>query len=143
MPCVLRDSKESEKLYDMFIEELGKNREELKASLLKIYSGEYVYCGSKIGIEKDKIILYLTLKMPKQECKLYDDVAVGVDIGMAMPAYVSINTYGKEYIRKAIGDIDDFLTMKTKISNQRRRIQTNDKKNQGGHGRKKKLKSFE
>lgn len=121
----------------------GKNREELKTTLLKVYSGEYTYCGSKIGIENDKIILYLTLKVPKQECELYEDVTVGVDIGMAIPAYVSINTYGKEYIRKAIGDINDFLTTKTKISNQRRRIQANARKNQGGHGRKKKLKTLD
>lgn len=43
----------------------GKNREELAATLLKVYSGEYEYCGSSIQISKKKIILNLSMKIPK------------------------------------------------------------------------------
>lgn len=54
----------------------GKNKDELKATLLKVYSGEYQYCGSSIGISKNKIILNLSMKIPKVEMELDENTVV-------------------------------------------------------------------
>ena len=69
----------------------GKNKDELKATLLKVYSGEYQYCGSSIQITKNKIILNLTMKIPKIETKLDENTVVGVDLGIAVTAMCALN----------------------------------------------------
>ena len=45
-----------------------------------------------------------------------------------------------EYAREFIGSKDDFLRVRTRIQNQKRRLQKGLKFTNGGHGRKKKLK---
>lgn len=60
----------------------GKNREELAATLLKVYSGEYEYCGSSIQISKKKIILNLSMKIPKIPTELDENTVVGVNLGV-------------------------------------------------------------
>ena len=119
----------------------GKNRNELKATLLKVYSGEYQYCGSSIEISKNKIILNLSMKIPKIETKLDENIVVGVDLGLAVPAMCALNN--DMYERLAIGSADDFLRVRTKHQEQRRRLQKSLKNSNGGHGRKKKLKPLD
>lgn len=119
----------------------GKNRDELKATLLKVYSGEYQYCGSSVQISKGKIILNLTMKIPNVESKLEEDTVVGVDLGLAVPAMCALNN--DMYERQAIGNVDDFLRVRTKHQAQRRRLQKSLKNSNGGHGRKKKLKPLD
>ena len=63
-----------------------KNKDELIATLLKLYSGEYQFCGSRIGIEKNKIILNLVLSIPKKVHALDENTVVGVNLGIAVPA---------------------------------------------------------
>lgn len=119
----------------------GKNRDELKATLLKVYSGEYQYCGSSIQISKNKIILNLSMKIPKIETELDENTTVGVDLGIAVPAMCALNN--DMYKRLAIGSADDFLRVRTKHQAQRRRLQKSLKNSNGGHGRKKKLKPLD
>lgn len=119
----------------------GKNKDELKSTLLKVYSGEYQYCGSSIQITKNKIILNLTMKIPKIETKLDENTVVGVDLGIAIPAMCALNN--NMYERLAIGSADDFLRTRTKLQSQRRRLQKSLKNSNGGHGRNKKLKVLE
>lgn len=119
----------------------GKNRNELKATLLKVYSGEYQYCGSSIQISKNKIILNLSMKIPKIETELDENTTVGVDLGIAVPAMCALNN--DMYKRLAIGSADDFLRVRTKHQEQRRRLQKSLKNSNGGHGRKKKLKPLD
>ena len=114
----------------------GKNRNELKATLLKVYSGEYQYCGSSIMISKNKIILNLSMKIPKIETELDENTVCGVDLGIAVPAMCALNN--NMYERLAIGSADDFLRVRTKHQEQRRRLQKSLKNSNGGHGRKKK-----
>lgn len=117
-----------------------KNREELKATLLKVYSGEYEYCGSSIQISKNKIILNLSMKIPVKSVALDENTVVGVDLGIAVPAMCALNN--NMYIREAIGNKDDFLRIRTKIQKQIERLQKALKSTSGGHGRKKKLKAL-
>lgn len=119
----------------------GKNRNELKATLLKVYSGEYQYCGSSIMISKNKIILNLSMKIPKIETELDENTVCGVDLGIAVPAMCALNN--NMYERLAIGSADDFLRVRTKHQEQRRRLQKSLKNSNGGHGRKKKLKPLD
>lgn len=119
----------------------GKNRNELKTTLLKVYSGEYQYCGSSIMISKNKIILNLSMKIPKIETELDENTTVGVDLGIAVPAMCALNN--DMYKRLAIGSADDFLRVRTKHQEQRRRLQKSLKNSNGGHGRKKKLKPLD
>ena len=119
----------------------GKNRDELKATLLKVYSGEYQYCGSSIQISKNKIILNLSMKIPKIETELDENTVCGVDLGVAVPAMCALNN--NMYEKLAIGSADDFLRVRTKHQEQRRRLQKSLKNSNGGHGRKKKLKPLE
>lgn len=119
----------------------GKNIDELKATLLKVYSGEYQYCGSSIQISKGKIILNLSMKIPKIETELDENTVVGVDLGVAVPAMCALNN--NMYEREAIGNVDDFLRVRTKHQEQRRRLQKALKNTSGGHGRKKKLRALE
>lgn len=70
----------------------GKSQNELKTTLLKVYSGEYQYCSSSIGINnKGKIIVNLSMKIPKQEMELDENTVVGVDLGIAIPAMCALN----------------------------------------------------
>lgn len=118
-----------------------KNREELLYTLFKIYSKEYKTCGSSIQISKNKIILNLSIKVPKAKRKLDENTVVGVDLGIAVPAMCALNN--NLYKRLAIGSIDDFLRVRTKLQNQRKRLQKALKNTTGGHGRKKKLQALE
>lgn len=117
------------------------NKEELISTLLKIYSGEYQYCGSSIGIEGTKIILNLSISIPKQIRKLDENTVIGVDLGIAVPAMCALNN--NPYIRESILSKDDFLQIRTKLQNERRRLQKSLKYASGGHGRTKKLKALE
>lgn len=117
------------------------NKKELISTLLKMYSGEYEYCGSSIGIEDKKIILYLSLSIPKQIRKLDENTVVGVDLGVAVPAVCALNNNLHTILK--IGNADDFLRVRTKLQAQRTRLQSSLKTSLGGHGRTKKLRALE
>lgn len=118
----------------------GKNRDELKATLSKVYSGEYQYCGSSIGISKGKIILLLTMKIPKIETELDENTVVGVDLGIAVPAMCALNN--NLYERESIGKVDDFTRVRQKHQAQVKRLQKALKSTTGSHGRSKKMRAL-
>ena len=119
----------------------GKNRNELISTLLKVYSGEYTYGGSSIGISKNKIILNLSINVPKIEMELDENTVVGVDLGMEIPAMCALNN--NIYERLPIGNKDEFLHVRQKLQDQRKRLQKALKNTSGGHGRSKKLKALD
>lgn len=118
-----------------------KNKEELLVTILKLYSGEYQYCGSSIGIENNKIILNLSMSIPVIKEKLDENTVVGVNLGLIVPAMCALNN--NDYERAAIGNADDFLRMRIKLQEQRRRLQKGLKYTSGGHGRTKKLQGLD
>lgn len=119
----------------------GKNKDELKSTLLKVYSGEYQYCGSSIQISKNKIILNLSMKIPKIETELDENTVVGVDLGIAVPAMCALNN--DMYEREPIGSVKDFTRVRQKHQAQIKRLQKSLKSASGGHGRNKKLRVLE
>lgn len=128
-----------------FIIDLGtsSNKCELTATLLRVYSGEYKYCGSSIQFDKTgkKIVLNLSLEIPQKECSLNENIVVGVDLGIKVPAVCALNV--NPYAREYIGSVDDFLKIRTQIQNQRRNLSKQLRNTTGGHGRTKKLKALD
>lgn len=113
-------------------------REEIK----QIFEENYKVCGSSIQITKNgKIILNLTMEIPQREIELDENVVVGVDLGVAVPAVCSLNT--DKYKREFIGCKDDFLKVRTQIQSQFKQQQKALKMTSCGHGKKKKLKPLE
>lgn len=117
----------------------NKNKEELDTTLLRLISGEYEVCASSIGLCKDKkkIVLNLSMKIPKKELELDENTVVGVDLGLVVPACCALNN--NMYVKKAIGSVAEFLRVRTQLQSQYRRMQKQVATNNGGHGRKKKM----
>lgn len=121
----------------------NKNKEELNTALLRLISGAYEVCGSSIGLCKDgkKIVMNLSMKIPKTELELDEKTVVGVDLGIAVPAYCALNN--NIYSKKAIGSAAEFLRIRTQLQSQYRRLQKQVAANNGGHGRNKKMKPLD
>ena len=101
-----------------------------------IFDGTYDVNGSSIHIADKKIILNLSISVPKQTAELDENTVVGVDLGLAIPAVCATNnTPAREFI----GSRDDFLRIRMKIQAQRRSLQRNLKMSKGGHGYRKKM----
>lgn len=113
----------------------------LRSEIKEIFEEHYKICGSSIQIDGKKIILNMSMEIPKEDVELDEDTVVGVDLGIAVPAMCALNN--NMYVRAAIGNKDDFLRTRTKIQAQRRRLQHSLKYTSGGHGRNKKLKALE
>lgn len=112
-------------------------REEIK----QIFEENYKVCDSSIQIDGTKIILNLSMDVPKKEVELDENTVVGVDLGIAIPAVCGLNN--NEYIKQSIGSKEDFLRIRTQLQSERKRIQSNLKLSKGGNGRKKKLKHLD
>lgn len=114
---------------------------ELRSVFENIVNEVYEVQGSTIGIDDGKIILNLSLQIPKREVELLENVVVGVDVGIAVRAVCALNT--NDYVRLSIGSVDDFIRVRTKIQAERKRLQKNLSKSNGGHGRKKKMSALD
>ena len=113
----------------------------LRKELQQIFEENYKVCGSSIQIDGKKIILNMSMDIPKQELELDENTVVGVDLGVAIPAVCGLNN--NSYIRQSIGSKDDFLRIRTQLQAQRRRLQKSLKSTSGGHGRGKKMKAMD
>ncbi|MEI4800381.1 transposase [Bacillus sp. FJAT-51639] len=119
-----------------------KNIAELKSVLENVLLNTYKVCDSSISFDNKEMILNLSLNIPDKETQDYiPGRIVGVDLGIKIPAYVSLSD--KVYVRKGIGSIDDFLRVRTQMQERRRRLQKSLAAVKGGKGREKKLKALE
>jgi len=118
-----------------------QNIGELKSVLVNIIEGNYKACDSSIGVDKD-LILNLSIDIPITKENIFiPNRVVGVDLGLKIPAYVSVND--TPYIKRAIGNINDFLKVRTQLQSQRRRLQKALQSTNGGKGRNKKMQGLE
>lgn len=113
----------------------------LRAELKEIFEERYKVCGSTIQLDGKKIILNMSMEVPKKETELDENIVVGVDLGIAIPAMCALNN--NEYAKESIGSKDDFLRIRTQLQAQRRRLQKALSSTSGGHGRTKKLKALD
>lgn len=118
-----------------------KKSASLRHEIQMIFEEYYKVCSSSIEIDGRKIILNLSMDIPKEKRELDENVVVGVDVGIAIPAVCGLNI--NDYSRKYIGSVNDFMRVKIKIQHQKSRLQTNLKMTKGGHGRKRKLKTMD
>ncbi len=114
---------------------------ELRCVFQNIFEEYYKVKGSSIQIDDNKIMLNLSLEIPKCERELDENTVVGVDLGQAIPATCALNN--DMYARAYIGSADDFVRVRTKIQSQRRQLSKSLKNSNGGHGRKRKLKPLD
>jgi putative transposase len=121
--------------------QFNKNDLELRNFLHGVINEEYKVSESSIEIENKALILNLTVEIPiKKQNEFIQNRVVGVDIGVKIPAYVSLNDVN--YIRRAIGSFDDFMKVNIQLKKRRERLQRQLKSAKGGKGREKKLSSM-
>lgn len=81
----------------------------------------YKVCDSSIKFEEKKLILNLALDINTISRKdLVEGRVVGVDIGVRIPIYVSLND--THHISKKIGSVDSFIKVKQQFKARRRSI---------------------
>ena len=119
----------------------GRDRSNNRGIIEKILTGEYIFSDSSIKFDGNKIFMLLTFKSPKTVVDLDKNKVLGVDLGLANPVYLAINT--ENSFRMAIGSTDGFLRTRLSIQKQRRSIQRALKFANGGRGRKHKLTKLE
>jgi len=117
----------------------GQDRGNLRASVRQILAGTLDYAAPQIQVKNKKAFLLLPVKDPVKETALDPDLSVGVNLGLAVPAYVALS---KGRAHKAIGSADDLLRTRVQMQNRRRRLHSALKSARGGQGRKRKLKAL-
>lgn len=120
-----------------------KNSLELKHSLHKVIDNEYKVNESSLEFDKNNnLMINLNLTIPdNKEIKFVDGRTLGVDLGIAIPAYVSLNDI--EYVRKGIGSASEFFKVRTQMNKRRERLYKQLQASKGGRGRKDKLKGMD
>ena len=101
----------------------SENTEQSK-TLDKVVSGEAKVCESSFMFDKNNnlfLLLVLDINVTSTIEKRVKDRVVGVDLGLSIPAYVSLNDV--DYVRKGIGSMEDFLNVRLPIESQKKRIQ--------------------
>ncbi|MFA8998047.1 RNA-guided endonuclease InsQ/TnpB family protein [Clostridioides difficile] len=119
----------------------NQNVNELKSTLHKILSKEYKVCDSSMQFDKNNkdVILNLIINIPNKS-NLYEAIkerTLGIDLGVEVPIFMCLND--NTYIKKGIGDINNFLRVRQQIQVRRRKLQKDLTLTNGGKGRKKKL----
>lgn len=102
-------------------------------------AGQYKYCDSKIIIEDKKIFLKFCVDKPENIENLDKKLAVGVNLGIVVPAYCALS---EGHARQSIGTMEDLFHMRIQMQQRRRRLQKRLKMVSGGAGRDKKLKAL-
>lgn len=118
----------------------GRDKSGNRLIVERAIAGEYKYSNSKIQISDSKIFLLFVVEIPDKKTVLDPDTIVGVNLGIAVPAYCSVNN-GKD--RLAIGDINDLFRTRQQFQARYKSLQKQLAIATGGHGRKKKLKPLE
>ncbi|HDX9577666.1 TPA: transposase [Bacillus pseudomycoides] len=118
-----------------------KNSQELQSVLTKIIEESYKVCDSSLSFGKELILnLSLDIGNTNEKVIFVEGRVLGVDLGMKVPAYMSIND--KPYIRKALGSLDDFLKIRVQMQKRRKNVNKSLISVKGGKGREKKIKAL-
>ena len=119
----------------------GRDKSNNQIIVERILKGDYKVGNSSIQLKKGKIFLLLVVDIPKEENQLNDEVCLGVDLGLSVPAYCSLNV-GFERL-PPIGSYNDFTRVRTQLFQRRKRLQRSLTLTKGGKGRTKKLKALD
>ena len=69
----------------------GRDKSNHQIIVERMLNGDYKYSDSSIQLKKGKIFLLLVVDLPDEKNNLNDDVYVGVDLGLSIPAVCSLN----------------------------------------------------
>jgi len=117
----------------------GRDKSARQVEVERILACKLKISDSKIQFKNKKIFLLLAINQSIDKKELDKNIAVGVDLGIKYPAYVSTNS-GIQH--KHIGSYDDLFKLRLQIQERKKRLQKNLKYASGGKGRKKKLKAL-
>lgn len=120
----------------------NENINELKSTLRKIIDKEYKLCNSSMQMDGKNLILNMCVDIPKKTT--YEPIknrVVGVDLGLNVPAYLSLND--DTYKKMSLGNINQFLKVRTQMQKRRRDLQKSLLTANGGKGRKKKTQALQ
>lgn len=118
----------------------GRDRSNNKHIVDQIIAGNYKLCDSYIKRDKKGYSYYLCVDIPVQKKKLNPAIAVGVDLGISIPAVCALNEGGS---REFIGNGGNIRRFRFQMASRRRSLQKSCKYAKGGKGRKKKLKALD
>ena len=124
-------------LFEIFY---GRDRANNRLTVQRILDGENDYSASQIQLKDRDLFLLLPVKEPERKPDLDADLAVGVDLGVVVPAYIALS---KGEARRAIGSAEDFLRTRMQMQARRRRLHRSLKATRGGKGRTVKLKALD
>lgn len=123
--------------FEMFF---GRDKSNNRVMVERVLDGTYKISDSSIQLKKGKIFLNMCINIPENNNKFEDGRVVGVDLGLSIPAYCSVNDSQE---RLSIGSYDDFIKIRTQLQKRRQNLQKSLVLSKGGHGRKRKLKALE
>lgn len=117
----------------------GRDKSNNRIIVNRCLTGEYKYADSSIQLKDRKIFLLLVLDIPVSDNTVDENISVGVDLGVTVPAYCALSDGLK---RLSIGSKEDLLRIRLQFQNRKRSLQKRLKLVGGGKGREKKLRTF-
>lgn len=116
---------------------------QIASAVYKLISHEYEYCDSKMKIDEktNHIMLFCSYKFPENEHELKEENVLGVDLGIAIPAYCCMNNDDK--VNVPIMSAEEFFRVRTQLKAERQRLQKQLRNGAGGKGRERKLKHLD
>ena len=128
--------------FKVILDKRKNNTLNLRHTLHKVINKEYKISQSSIIFNKKELILILSMNLGfNKDISYVKDRSLGVDLGMAVPAYMSISD--EAYIRKGLGTFKECAKTRMQFKERRTRLQKQLSLSKGGKGRKDKLKALE
>jgi IS605 OrfB family transposase len=118
----------------------GRDRSNNREIIQRVLACEYGLSDSSLQLKEKKIFLLLCVRIPEIKHERDQNLSLGVDLGINVPAYWALSAGPAHY---PIGTRKDFLDFRTRTAARRRQLQGALKLTQGGRGRKKKLKALD
>lgn len=117
----------------------GRDKANYRLTIQRIIDGDVDFSAPQIQYKDKELFLHLPVQEDVKKIKLDQKLSVGVDLGLAIPAYVALS---KGPQRKAIGSKDTFLHVRGQMQARHRDLQRSLTMVKGGHGRTRKLKAM-
>jgi putative transposase len=118
----------------------GRDKANHRLTVERILEGHLDYSAPSIQLKDRSLFLLLPVKEPEQSPDLNPQLSLGVDLGIAIPAYIALS---EGPARRAIGDINEFLRVRIQMQKRRRSLQRTVAKAHGGKGRERKVKALD
>lgn len=118
----------------------GKDKKFNAPIIDKILSGEYSIRDSKFQINNKKVFLLLCVDIPESDAKLDPNKTAFVDITYKCPVIIT-NSETNENV--SVGNPLQLISLRHQLERRFSKLQASSKFNNGGHGRKQKLKCWE